>query len=90
MPSEEHLWHREVIAGPTEDTIKSLQRAALLDHFYLAGGTGLALQFGHRLSHDLVFSSSELFDEALFLQRLQGQPSLSVIAKAPHTLHLTI
>jgi len=30
--------------------------------FYLAGGTGLALQMGHRISQDLDFFSAEAFD----------------------------
>jgi len=30
--------------------------------FYLAGGTGLALQIGHRISQDLDFFSAEAFD----------------------------
>lgn len=30
--------------------------------FYLAGGTGLALQFGHRLSEDLDFFTEQSFD----------------------------
>ncbi len=90
MPDEEPQWCREAIAGAVEDTIRSLQSAGLLDSFYLAGGTGLALQFGHRLSHDLDFFAPELFEEASLLQRLQGQPGLSVIARAPHTLHATV
>ena len=90
MPNERNSWHRKVIAGATDETLQHLLRVKLLDGFYLAGGTGLALQFGHRLSHDLDFFASTLFDEDALLQRLQGQPNLSLAAKAPHTLHLTI
>ena len=90
MPDEEQPWHREVISGGTEDTVRRLQGAGILDHFYLAGGTGLALQFGHRVSHDLDFFAPQSFEEEPFLQRLQEQPGFSLVAKAPQTLHASI
>jgi Nucleotidyl transferase AbiEii toxin, Type IV TA system len=90
MNQEGSRWHREVMTAPTEATLGALQGASLLEHFYLAGGTGLALQFGHRLSHDLDFFSAELFDEELLLQRLQGLRGWALVARAPHTLHATI
>jgi hypothetical protein len=56
MTNHEHgAWHRKVIPASTEATLCTLRDARLLDRFYLAGGTGLALQFGHRLSLDLDF-----------------------------------
>ncbi|HYW47962.1 MAG TPA: nucleotidyl transferase AbiEii/AbiGii toxin family protein [Bryobacteraceae bacterium] len=91
MPNhEDRPWHHEVVAGGTEDAMRGLHAASLLAGFYLAGGTGLALWFGHWLSHDLDFFASELFDEESFLQRVQGQEGFSLIAKAPHTLHAAI
>jgi len=83
-------WHGEVLTASAEATLRALQGASLLENFYLAGGTGLALQFGHRLSHDLDFFASELFDEELLLQRLQTLREFSLVAKAPHTLHATV
>jgi len=62
-------WHREVITASTEVTLRNLSHAKLLDSFYLAGGTGLALHFGHRLSQDLDFLAADLFDEETLLQR---------------------
>jgi len=87
---EAGAWHREVIAGPTEATLGALRDASLLDHFYLAGGTGLALQIGHRRSHDLDFFAHDLFDAEVFLQRVQTLDGFSLTAKAPHTIHATI
>lgn len=84
------LWHRQVLTASAEATLHALQGASLLQRFYLAGGTGLALQFGHRLSRDLDFFAVELFDEELMLQRLQALSEFSLLAKAPHTLHVTI
>ncbi len=87
---ETGAWHREVISSPTEAALRALRDASLLDQFYLAGGTGLALQIGHRLSHDLDFFANDLFDEEILLQRVQKVESFSLTAKAPHTIHATI
>jgi len=87
---EDGEWHREVITAPSEATLHLLRDASLLDRFYLAGGTGLALQFGHRLSQDLDFFAADLFDEESLLQRLQALQGFSLVAKAPHTLHTAI
>lgn len=83
-------WHREVITGPTEATLHTLRDASLLNQFYLAGGTGLALQLGHRLSHDLDFFGEDLFDEEILIQHVQKLESFSLTAKAPHTIYATI
>src|SRR5271166_6048121 len=87
---EDVEWHREVITAPSEAALLLLRDASLLDRFYLAGGTGLALQFGHRLSQDLDFFAADLFDEESLLQRLQALKGFSLVAKAPHTLHTAI
>jgi Nucleotidyl transferase AbiEii toxin, Type IV TA system len=82
-------WHREVITASTATTLRLLQDAALLDPFYLAGGTGLALRLGHRQSNDLDFFAADL-DEESFLQRLQVLPNFALVAKAPRSLHATV
>ena len=87
---EARAWHREVITGLTETTLCALRDANLLNQFYLAGGTGLALQIGHRRSRDLDLFRNELFDEDVFLQRVQMLDGFSLAAKAPHTIHATI
>jgi nucleotidyltransferase AbiEii toxin of type IV toxin-antitoxin system len=87
---EDSGWHRGVITASVEATLSLLRDASMLDHFYLAGGTGLALQFGHRLSRDLDFFAADLFDEQYLIQRLQSLGEFSLVAEAPHTLHTTI
>jgi len=87
---ENGAWHREVIPASTEATLCVLRDANLLNNAYLAGGTGLALHFGHRLSLDLDFFWPEHFDEDALLQRLQGLSGFALVAKAPYTLHATI
>ena len=84
------VWHPEVITSSTEQTLHHLSTASLLSDFYLAGGTGLALQLGHRISEDLDFFTTDLFNEDALIQRIQRMPDFSVVAKAPSTLHANI
>lgn len=91
MSKEEHAaWHPNVIPASTESTISALRNAALLDGFYLAGGTALALQYGHRLSVDLDFFSPEHFDEESLLARLKDILGFALVSRAPYTLHATV
>jgi Nucleotidyl transferase AbiEii toxin, Type IV TA system len=46
------------------------QFSALKDDFYLAGGTGLALQIGHRMSDDFDFFTNQRFDNTLLLSKV--------------------
>jgi hypothetical protein len=87
---ELYAWHREVIPPATEESLRLLRDAGILQDFYLAGGTGLALQFGHRLSRDLDLFSVHHFDEEILLQRVQPVPGFSLAAKAPFTLHAAV
>ena len=48
------------ISEQTKQVLLNLSKVKMvLDNFYLAGGTGLALQIGHRVSVDLDFFSSK-------------------------------
>ncbi len=44
--------------------------SALKNTFYLAGGTGLALQCGHRISEDFDFFTEQAFDIPLLLKKI--------------------
>jgi hypothetical protein len=91
MTNHEHgAWHRKVIPASTQTALCALRDAKTLDRFYLAGGTALALQFGHRLSLDLDFFSPEHFSEEALLQQVQLMPAFALAVKAPYTLHATI
>ena len=68
---ENLIWHREAITPAIEDTLRALHDKAITEGAYLAGGTGLALRFGHRRSADLDFFIREAFSEEMLLQRLQ-------------------
>jgi hypothetical protein len=84
------VWYPETINAQTAETLRALRDRSLLGSFYLAGGTGLALRVGHRLSVDLDFFVGELFDEELLIQRVQAMPGFALVERGPHTIHATI
>lgn len=88
--SEQVAWHPEAIAAADEAALDSLRDASLLENFYLAGGTGLALRFGHRLSRDLDFVASEAFDEERLAEGMRRLPGFSLTATAPQTVHAVV
>lgn len=49
--------HLDVLEGAALEVLKHVASQAWADEFYLAGGTALALQLGHRISIDLDFFS---------------------------------
>lgn len=63
------------------------------NEFYLAGGTGLALQIGHRDSVDFDFFSNHSFDTDLMIQRLSelfDRKSLKVTQVEKNTLSILL
>ncbi|MEO0292623.1 MAG: nucleotidyl transferase AbiEii/AbiGii toxin family protein [candidate division WOR-3 bacterium] len=55
-----------------------------INDFYLAGGTGLALQLGHRKSLGLDFFSSEIFNTEVFLKNIHPDKTLLVREETIH------
>ena len=51
--------HREAISDPVWRVLVGLSRLRGMESGYLAGGTGLAIQLGHRVSGDLDFFFKE-------------------------------
>ncbi len=82
--------HEGVISPAVEHTLTELQTAAVLPGFYLAGGTGLALQLGHRRSLDLDFFSSKKFDPEALVRKVQGFRGFALIARDTETLHVHV
>ena len=90
MPSENIVWHPEVLPADAQETLGTLSPHPALQPFYLAGGTALALQWGHRTSADLDFFSNDTVSEDALLAALQGLRVITVVSKSPETLHLHI
>ena len=62
----------KVLPGKTKDVLAILgSSGALPAKTYLAGGTALALQLGHRISYDLDFYTPIKFEEGVLKTRLE-------------------
>ena len=59
------MLHTEVLESGTLGILRSVLANETFQNFNLVGGTALALQFGHRLSIDLEFFTTEPFDKEL-------------------------
>ena len=75
----------EVLYSKTVEVIESL--GPNLETFYLAGGTGLALQLGHRRSDDLDFFSGSLFNTDAILSLISPD---KVLFTSTGTVHCEI
>lgn len=62
----------------------------MLGAWTLAGGTGLALQLGHRYSEDLDFFRVEPFEPERLLRDLSHLGSVAVQSRAADTLHVSL
>ena len=82
--------HPKVLSSGAWKVVRSLDRNGLLDGWILAGGTGLALQFGHRYSEDLDLFSPETFDVAHLLVNLSGLGAVEVQSRSDDTLHVSL
>lgn len=75
--------HWEALTAETQQLYHLIARLPLIQRFYLAGGTGLALHLGHRFSIDLDFFSQEPDavgpDERAELRHALDDPSLSIL-----------
>jgi hypothetical protein len=70
--------------------VRKLTSANVLEGWLLAGGTGLALQLGHRVSIDLDFFREGALDTHGLRSALAGQGRLEVQAQDADTLHVRL
>ena len=61
----------QVLPGNTKAVLAILEKNEIIKKAYLAGGTALALQLGHRISYDLDFFTQEEFDEQMILPEIK-------------------
>lgn len=81
--------HKEALTKKGLKTFNFLKDLNFINNFYLAGGTGLALQIGHRISVDFDFFSSKKIDED-FLSRLEKQVNDKVKVSINNIGELTV
>lgn len=79
--------HSEVLGKTTGKNMEILGASKMLDGFYLAGGTGLALWYGHRISLDLDLFSAEKFNAMSITKALKQQGKLSLDTLENDTVH---
>lgn len=82
--------HPKVLSREAWSLIRRLVEAETLDGWTLAGGTGLALQLGHRISEDLDFFRPDPFDPELLLADLATAGEVAVQSRSERTLHVVI
>jgi len=61
----------QVLPGDTKAILALLEKSGIIQKAYLAGGTALTLQLGHRISYDLDFFTQEEFDEQALLPEIE-------------------
>ncbi len=82
--------HPKVIGADGWAVVRKLVRAGRTSGWVLAGGTGLALQLGHRVSKDLGFFRPGPFDSAELATRLTPIGRVAVQGRSAGTLHVAL
>ena len=80
----------ETIDAQTKRVLEKIKTLKFVKNFYLAGGTALAIQCGHRKSIDLDFFSKENFSTAELKEELLKIVSLAVTSEEDGTLNCII
>jgi len=78
--------HLETLASDTKKLLNKIKDKIWLKDFYLAGGTALALYFGHRQSVDLDWFTPKSFNTKILLKKLQKIGSFELINEEENTL----
>ncbi len=67
----------QVLPPETLELLRDLNGELAGQGFYLTGGTGLALQLGHRVSEDLDFFTAAEFDPVRLSRQMEQRPGYS-------------
>lgn len=78
--------HLEILAVPTQKLLKKFELEKWLKSYYLAGGTALALQYGHRESIDLDFFSEKKINTGLLIKKLSTIGKFKLINEEENTV----
>lgn len=82
--------HPKVLSDAAWHVVADLSRADLLEGWVLAGGTGLALQLGHRYSEDLDLFRPSAFDPERLAEALSRVGETVVQSRSEDTLHALV
>ncbi len=75
-----------VLSPSTKKLLQKIQPNFFPENTYLAGGTAIALQLGHRRSNDLDFFTSTEFNEIQWEQKLQKSIGLQTVNRDWQTI----
>ena len=78
--------HLDILTPDQQSALAVLARQPVVGTFYLAGGTALALQLGHRESVDFDFFRRETFDPPWLLDQLPTSSPIRILQEATNTL----
>lgn len=78
------------IPEPSRTPLESFDKEVKRQGFYLAGGSGLALQIGHRISEDLDFFTPKDFKPEILAQYLKTRFTYQETLVAYGTLYCTL
>ncbi len=79
--------HTEVLPETQKKVFDILVNIDWINSFYLAGGTGLALQIGHRESYDFEIFTEEKFDSSFVLNEIKKIGRVGLISRTDNILH---
>lgn len=84
--------HEKVLTENCLELLKDFETdpSSFLKDWILAGGTGLALQAGHRISDDLDFFRTDIMDVRELHDKLQQYGNYETMQEASHTLTVLI
>jgi hypothetical protein len=80
------IFHPEVLKKSTKDILDILSKQQFIRNFYLAGGTALALQYGHRISIDLDFFSQKNFSTDKLISEISKLGKFELLNREENTV----
>lgn len=82
--------YEEVISQKTKRLLEEIEKTKISKSFYLAGGTALALQVGHRKSIDLDWFSKKPFSTKDLKNQLKSLGKLKIDQEEKDTLNCSL
>lgn len=82
--------HENILNPEQKSNLELLGKIPEIKNFYLAGGTALALQIGHRYSVDLDFFIAQKFSTAKLLKKLLAHPNCVKQSLSEGTLYIAL
>ena len=79
---------KNLISKKITSLLAKISETEISNKFYLAGGTALALQIGHRQSIDLDWFSAKIFKNSDLKKALSKIDKIEIIGEETGTLHL--